>query len=109
MSQDVAYPHLLSPLRIGATEVRNRIMQTAHAKMYSQNGHDTQRDAAPQGSTTRRITLKNQIDTTTTILPGMTNPTWRRRVHMGLRKLWLGKHPKASSEARPCVNRLAGS
>ena len=38
------YPHLLSPLRIGTTEVRNRIMQTAHAKMYSQNGHDTQRD-----------------------------------------------------------------
>ena len=38
------YPHLLSPLQIGSTEVRNRIMQTAHAKMYSQNGHDTQRD-----------------------------------------------------------------
>ena len=38
------YPHLLSPLTIGSTEVRNRIMQTAHAKMYSQNGHDTQRD-----------------------------------------------------------------
>ena len=38
------YPHLLSPLQIGTTEVRNRIMQTAHAKMYSQNGHDTQRD-----------------------------------------------------------------
>lgn len=44
MSGDVAYPHLLSPLKIGSTEVRNRIMQTAHAKMYSQNGHDTQRD-----------------------------------------------------------------
>ncbi|MGA0121890.1 MAG: NAD(P)-binding protein [Gaiellales bacterium] len=44
MSADAAYPHLLSPLRIGATEVRNRVMQTAHAKMYSQNGHDTQRD-----------------------------------------------------------------
>ncbi len=38
------YPHLLSPLKIGSTEVRNRVMQTAHAKMYSQNGHDTQRD-----------------------------------------------------------------
>ena len=38
------YPHLLSPLTIGSTEVRNRIMQTAHAKMYSQNGQDTQRD-----------------------------------------------------------------
>ena len=35
------YPHLLSPLRIGSTEVRNRIMQTAHAKMYSQFGHDS--------------------------------------------------------------------
>ncbi|MGI9117743.1 MAG: NAD(P)-binding protein [Gaiellales bacterium] len=38
------YPHLLSPLTIGATEVRNRIMQTAHAKMYSQFGNDSQRD-----------------------------------------------------------------
>ena len=37
------YPHLLSPLQIGTTEVRNRIMQTAHAKMYTQNGHDTWR------------------------------------------------------------------
>ncbi len=38
------YPHLLSPLKIGSTEVRNRVMQTAHVKMYSQNGINTQRD-----------------------------------------------------------------
>ena len=44
ISEMSAYPHLLSPLRIGSTEVRNRVMQTAHAKMYSQFGHDSQRD-----------------------------------------------------------------
>jgi 2,4-dienoyl-CoA reductase-like NADH-dependent reductase (Old Yellow Enzyme family) len=38
------YPHLLSPLEIGSTTVRNRVMQTAHAKMYSVFGGDSQRD-----------------------------------------------------------------
>ncbi len=38
------YPHLFSPLRIGTVTVRNRIMQTAHVKLYSANGLDSQRN-----------------------------------------------------------------
>ena len=38
------YPHLFSPLQIGTVTVRNRIMQTAHVKLYSANGVDTQRN-----------------------------------------------------------------
>jgi mycofactocin system FadH/OYE family oxidoreductase 2 len=38
------YPHLFSPLRIGTVTVRNRIMQTAHVKLYSANGVDSQRN-----------------------------------------------------------------
>ena len=67
------------------------------------------RDPAFACSTPRRITLKNQIDTTTTILPGMTNPTWRRNVHLGLRLNLDGVEPQDSPEARPNVNRLTGS
>ena len=29
------YPHLFSPLRIGNVTVRNRIMQTAHVKLFA--------------------------------------------------------------------------
>lgn len=38
------YPHLLSQLTIGSMTVRNRLMQTAHAKLYSRDGHDSQRN-----------------------------------------------------------------
>jgi mycofactocin system FadH/OYE family oxidoreductase 2 len=38
------HPHLFSPLRIGTVTVRNRIMQTAHVKLYSANGVDSQRN-----------------------------------------------------------------
>ena len=30
-----AYPHLFSPLQIGNVTVRNRIMQTAHVKLFA--------------------------------------------------------------------------
>jgi 2,4-dienoyl-CoA reductase-like NADH-dependent reductase (Old Yellow Enzyme family) len=30
-----SYPHLLSPLQIGTVTVRNRIMQTAHLKLFA--------------------------------------------------------------------------
>ncbi len=39
-----AYPHLFEPLQIGNVTVRNRIMQTAHAKLYTANGVDSKRD-----------------------------------------------------------------
>ena len=32
------YPHLLSPLQIGPVTVRNRIMQTAHVKLFTLDG-----------------------------------------------------------------------
>ena len=38
------YPHLLSPLRIGNVTVRNRIMQTAHVKLFTAGGVDSQRN-----------------------------------------------------------------
>lgn len=38
------YPHLLSPLTIGDVTVRNRIMQTAHVKLFASSGVDSQRN-----------------------------------------------------------------
>lgn len=38
------YPHLFSPLEIGDTTVRNRLMQTAHGKAYSVRNLVSQRD-----------------------------------------------------------------
>ena len=38
------YPHLFSPLGIGNTTVRNRLMQTAHGKAYSVRNLVSQRD-----------------------------------------------------------------
>ena len=42
----MSYPHLFSPLRIGNVEIRNRIMQTAHVRLFSVNGADSARDVA---------------------------------------------------------------
>src|SRR6266545_3622523 len=39
-----SYPHLFSPLRIGNVTVRNRIMQTAHVKLFAERGVDSQRN-----------------------------------------------------------------
>ncbi|HXJ63199.1 MAG TPA: hypothetical protein VNN79_05550, partial [Actinomycetota bacterium] len=39
-----AYPHLFSPLRIGSVSVRNRIMQTAHVKLFAHDAVDSQRN-----------------------------------------------------------------
>src|SRR3990172_10393787 len=39
-----SYPHLFSPLRIGNVTVRNRIMQTAHVKLFTAGGVDSQRN-----------------------------------------------------------------
>lgn len=38
------YPHLFSPLAIGNVTVRNRIMQTAHGKLFSLFGVDSRRN-----------------------------------------------------------------
>src|SRR3989442_13079573 len=39
-----SYPHLFSPLRIGNVTIRNRIMQTAHVKLFAHEGVDSQRN-----------------------------------------------------------------
>ena len=38
------YPHLFSPLQIGSVTVRNRIMQTAHVKLFTAGSVDSQRN-----------------------------------------------------------------
>jgi 2,4-dienoyl-CoA reductase-like NADH-dependent reductase (Old Yellow Enzyme family)/thioredoxin reductase len=38
------YAALFEPLRIGQCHVRNRFVQPAHSKLYSEHGRDTQRD-----------------------------------------------------------------
>jgi mycofactocin system FadH/OYE family oxidoreductase 2 len=43
-----SYPHLFSPLSIGPVTVRNRIMQTAHVKLFTTNGVDSMRNVAYQ-------------------------------------------------------------
>ena len=39
--RDEADPHLFSPLQIGTVTVRNRIMQTAHVKLWAHNAVDS--------------------------------------------------------------------
>ena len=49
-----AYPHLFSPLRIGSVTVRNRIMQTAHVKLFAQSAVDSQRNVEYQAARAKR-------------------------------------------------------
>ena len=44
------YPHLFSPLKIGNVTVRNRIMQTAHVKLFAYNAVDSHRNVAYQAA-----------------------------------------------------------
>ncbi len=48
-----AYPHLFSPLRIGNVTVRNRIMQTAHVKLFAEAAVDSQRNVDYQAARAR--------------------------------------------------------
>src|SRR5690242_15784204 len=45
-----AYPNLFSPLQIGNVTVRNRIMQTAHVKLFAYNAVDSDRNVAYQAA-----------------------------------------------------------
>ncbi len=45
-----AYPNLFSPLQIGSVTVRNRIMQTAHVKLFAHNAVDSDRNVAYQAA-----------------------------------------------------------
>lgn len=42
------YPSLFSPLQIGSVTTRNRVMQTAHVKLFAWGGVDSQRNVAYQ-------------------------------------------------------------
>ena len=44
------YPHLFSPLQIGNLTVRNRIMQTAHIKLFASGAVDSQRNVEYQAA-----------------------------------------------------------
>jgi mycofactocin system FadH/OYE family oxidoreductase 2 len=44
------YPNLFSPLQIGPVTVRNRIMQTAHVKLFAYNAVDSERNVAYQAA-----------------------------------------------------------
>ena len=44
------YPHLFSPLQIGSVTVRNRIMQTAHVKLFAHGAVDSQRNVDYQAA-----------------------------------------------------------
>jgi mycofactocin system FadH/OYE family oxidoreductase 2 len=48
-----AYPHLFSPLEIGGVTVRNRIMQTAHVKLFAHDAVDSQRNVDYQAARAR--------------------------------------------------------
>ncbi|HEY7692601.1 MAG TPA: FAD-dependent oxidoreductase [Gaiellaceae bacterium] len=48
-----AYPHLFSPLGIGGVTVRNRIMQTAHVKLFAHDAVDSQRNVDYQAARAR--------------------------------------------------------
>src|SRR5262245_52716107 len=47
------YPHLFSPLQIGNVTVRNRIMQTAHIKLFAHDAVDSQRNVDYQAARAR--------------------------------------------------------
>jgi mycofactocin system FadH/OYE family oxidoreductase 2 len=47
------YPQLFSPLRIGNVTVRNRIMQTAHVKLFAEGAVDSQRNVDYQAARAR--------------------------------------------------------
>ena len=42
------YPHLFSPIRLGPVTARNRVLQTAHVKLFTRDGHDSLRNVAYQ-------------------------------------------------------------
>ncbi len=65
------YPHLFSPLQIGSMTVRNRIMQTAHVKLFTHRGVDSARNVAYQverakGGAGLLITGNRQVHPTST-------------------------------------------
>ncbi len=42
------YPNLFSPIKLGPVTARNRVLQTAHVKLFTRDGHDSLRNVAYQ-------------------------------------------------------------
>lgn len=73
------YPYLFSPLAIGSVTVRNRILQTAHVKLFSDGGIDSQRNidyqvARARGGAGLLITGNRLVHPTSTT--GMPRFSW---------------------------------
>src|SRR5215472_12384711 len=80
-----SFPHLLSPLQIGNVTVRNRMMQSAHAKVWTLHGTDTMRHAyyhaeRAKGGAGLLITGNRLVHPTSTT--GMTRFSWGYRKEM---------------------------
>ncbi len=92
-----SYPHLLSPLQIGSITVRNRIMQTAHVKLFTRDGVDSERDVAYQverarGGVGLLITGNRLVHpTSTTGMPRFPYAYLPEAMHMD-RKITAGVH-----------------
>ena len=74
-----AYPYLFSPLAIGSVTVRNRILQTAHVKLFTDGGIDSQRNidyqvARAKGGAGLLITGNRLVHPTSTT--GMPRFSW---------------------------------
>jgi mycofactocin system FadH/OYE family oxidoreductase 2 len=74
------YPHLFSPLQIGNVTVRNRIMQTAHVKLFAAGAVDSQRNvdyqaARAKGGAGLLITGNRVVHPTSTT--GFPRVTWQ--------------------------------
>ena len=73
------YPHLFSPLTIGNATAANRILQTAHVKLFTHNGIDSQRNidyqvARARGGAGLLITGNRLVHPTSTT--GMPRFSW---------------------------------
>ena len=53
MAQHNLYPHVFRPLKIGQTEVRNRIFVPAHTTNYGENNLPSGRHLATQSASGR--------------------------------------------------------
>lgn len=80
-----AFPHLFRPLQIGNVTVRNRLMQSAHAKVWTFHGTDSMRHAyyhaeRARGGAGLLITGNRLVHPTSTT--GMTRFSWGYRKEM---------------------------
>ena len=54
------YPNLFSPIKLGPVTARNRVLQTAHVKLFTRDGHDSLRNVAYQVERARNRALAKE-------------------------------------------------